>query len=325
MFCRSKVKPKSKTEPSKSYKPSPVYSAEWTDEEQRILEDACNEYPVEKHQPLERYILIASRLSDKSVRDVALRVRWMQRRDTGTRKRAPERGPAGSGKPRREARQSIFAVQAPETDLEQLNNENARAGALGQAVSPTMPYLPTLDGSFDHKSEISGPVAQRLSENTSLLRSALEEISRKNRHAALPLLAAARENIAALLAMSTERIGDQQLPSLPVKVHEDLSRELVPEVATDTRTAAFGGVGRVPLGAIHSAGARPGVDHPGHAAAGVAPGSMGGGSAQELLLGGQGGAGGLGYGYGTGGIASSAGFNAWAPGMDPAAGAGAAR
>lgn len=48
-------------------------------EEQRTLEQGLVKWPQERTPALERYLRIAATLPAKGVRDVALRVRWMQR------------------------------------------------------------------------------------------------------------------------------------------------------------------------------------------------------------------------------------------------------
>lgn len=51
-------------------------SMEWSEEEQRTLENCMMRFPSERFDPLQRYIRIAAALPRKTVRDVALRVRW---------------------------------------------------------------------------------------------------------------------------------------------------------------------------------------------------------------------------------------------------------
>ncbi|XP_039065817.1 uncharacterized protein LOC120211321 [Hibiscus syriacus] len=53
-------------------------AAEWSADEQYILEDGLEKYKEEPN--ILKYIKIAATLRDKTVRDVALRCRWMQRK-----------------------------------------------------------------------------------------------------------------------------------------------------------------------------------------------------------------------------------------------------
>ncbi|PSR86264.1 ZZ-type zinc finger-containing protein [Actinidia chinensis var. chinensis] len=54
---------------------NPGLAVEWTAEEQSLLEDLLNKYASERN--IIRYAKIAMQLKDKTVRDVALRCRWM--------------------------------------------------------------------------------------------------------------------------------------------------------------------------------------------------------------------------------------------------------
>ncbi|KAH9783449.1 finger ccch domain-containing protein [Citrus sinensis] len=59
-------------------KHNPGISSEWTLEEQAILEDGLQKYASDR--TLTRYAKIAVHLNNKTVRDVALRCRWMTER-----------------------------------------------------------------------------------------------------------------------------------------------------------------------------------------------------------------------------------------------------
>ncbi|TYH78517.1 hypothetical protein ES332_D04G232400v1 [Gossypium tomentosum] len=64
------------------------FATEWSTEEQYILKDGLEKYKEEPN--IMKYIKIAAVLPDKTVRDVALRCRWMQRK-----RRKPEELNAG--------------------------------------------------------------------------------------------------------------------------------------------------------------------------------------------------------------------------------------
>ncbi|KAL6765734.1 hypothetical protein V8C86DRAFT_3021602 [Haematococcus lacustris] len=51
--------------------------AVWSPHEQELLNELLLEYPAEQSAPTERYIHIAAGIPNKTVRDVALRIRWM--------------------------------------------------------------------------------------------------------------------------------------------------------------------------------------------------------------------------------------------------------
>ena len=57
-----------------------LYDAQWSAEEQAVLERGMETYGADEYKSLWRYIKIAATLPAKGVRDVALRMRWMSRR-----------------------------------------------------------------------------------------------------------------------------------------------------------------------------------------------------------------------------------------------------
>ncbi|XP_048234474.1 uncharacterized protein LOC8284759 isoform X2 [Ricinus communis] len=66
-------------------KHNPGISTDWTLEEQAILEDALNQYAAESS--VIRYAKIAVQLQNKTVRDVALRCRWMTKKEYSKRRK----------------------------------------------------------------------------------------------------------------------------------------------------------------------------------------------------------------------------------------------
>ncbi|CAJ1955512.1 unnamed protein product [Sphenostylis stenocarpa] len=66
-------------------KHNPGISLDWTAEEQAILEDGLVKYASESN--IVRYAKIALQLQHKTVRDVALRVRWMNKKENSKRRK----------------------------------------------------------------------------------------------------------------------------------------------------------------------------------------------------------------------------------------------
>ncbi|KAI3450159.1 hypothetical protein Pfo_006824 [Paulownia fortunei] len=64
---------------------NPGLSLDWTPEEQSTLEDLLTKYASETN--IVRYAKIAQALKDKTVRDVALRCRWMNKKENGKRRK----------------------------------------------------------------------------------------------------------------------------------------------------------------------------------------------------------------------------------------------
>lgn len=84
-----------------------AYSSDWTPEEQVALDATLDKFPAARHTALERYIRAAAVLSKKTVRDVALRVKWLATTSNASKRRLSDDS-AGKKRPRV---QSIFAVQ----------------------------------------------------------------------------------------------------------------------------------------------------------------------------------------------------------------------
>ncbi|MFS7953943.1 putative SANT/Myb domain-containing protein [Helianthus anomalus] len=64
---------------------NPGLSAEWASDEQSLLEELLTKYASDSS--LLRYAKIAKKLQDKTVRDVALRCRWMTKKENGKRRK----------------------------------------------------------------------------------------------------------------------------------------------------------------------------------------------------------------------------------------------
>ena len=60
----------------------------WSPDEQHTLEHMMKQFEADHSMlSLEKYTIIASKLPHKSIRDVALRVKWMSRKDANKRKK----------------------------------------------------------------------------------------------------------------------------------------------------------------------------------------------------------------------------------------------
>lgn len=96
-----------------------LYNVEWTAEEQAVLEEGLQKYSADKFTSLWRYIKIASDLPAKGVRDVALRIRWMSRKDSGKKRKVDDAaGLQKKGRPQKEREQSsrppsVFSMSQP--------------------------------------------------------------------------------------------------------------------------------------------------------------------------------------------------------------------
>ncbi|ESQ38968.1 hypothetical protein EUTSA_v10001777mg, partial [Eutrema salsugineum] len=63
---------------------------DWSSEEQAILEDGLVRYSSEPS--ISRYAKIASKLQNKTVRDVAMRCRWIYKKENNKRRKEDHNG-----------------------------------------------------------------------------------------------------------------------------------------------------------------------------------------------------------------------------------------
>ncbi|KAH9323415.1 hypothetical protein KI387_018054, partial [Taxus chinensis] len=81
-------------------KHDPGLAIEWSMDEQNIIEEGLQQYANESN--FVKYIKIAALLPDKTVRDVALRCRWMSKKENGKRRKGDEQNLAKKYKDRKE-------------------------------------------------------------------------------------------------------------------------------------------------------------------------------------------------------------------------------
>jgi hypothetical protein len=89
-----------------------LYDVSWSLEEQSVLEKGLETFPESAYGGLWRYVKIAAHLPAKGVRDVALRVRWMKRKQLGE-KGTNKRRKASAGDPSANAHLGAGAGSIP--------------------------------------------------------------------------------------------------------------------------------------------------------------------------------------------------------------------
>lgn len=161
-----------------------------------------------------RYAKIAMSLPDKTVRDVALRCRWMVQKKESSKKRKEEL--------------SKKSKEKKEKNGDSSSKGPAHLVGRPNAPSYTVPVLPIDDDDISYKA-IGGPTGQLLEHNAHILNQIYSNISNMQVQDNLSLLCQTRDNILTVM----KEINDvpeimKQMPPLPVKLNEDLANSMLP-------------------------------------------------------------------------------------------------
>ncbi|WZZ29834.1 hypothetical protein YC2023_013235 [Brassica napus] len=203
---------------------NPGISVDWTLEEQSLLEDLLAKYAS---QPtIVRYAKIAMKMKDKTVRDVALRCRWMTKKENG--KRRKEDHSSRKSKDKKEK-----TTDSPAKSLSHLN-----VHPNGPSYAPPMMPIDTDDG-VSYKA-IGGVSGDLLEQNAQMFNQVSTNFSAfqvnatsifffHHIHENVNILCKARDNILSIL----NDLNDmpevmKQMPPLPVKVNQDLANSILP-------------------------------------------------------------------------------------------------
>lgn len=195
-----------------------VYNAEWAPHEQAALDQAAVKFPADRYQAFERYVRIAATLPRKGVRDVALRLRWLNQ---ARKRKVSEEGP--NKRLRRDRCHSIFATQQKPANMMQ------------QWPQPQLP-MPQLD---DHGAQtvgaVGGLVAQLLEQNLHILYQYKQNMHQFKVQENTELLVRFRDNILAVLNQMSSMDGVMsQMPQLPVRMNVELANNFLPPMPGDT-------------------------------------------------------------------------------------------
>ena len=176
----------------------------WSPEEQQTLEALLRSFEARQGlSGLQRYTLIAAELPAKSIRDVALRVKWMSRKETGKRKKVPggEEAPKPAGK-----------RPAEKAGRGGAGGKGGAGGAVGGG-----------------KADATGTTEQYLFHNLKLI----EEIKRNMAACKVAenteVLGDIRDHIMAILASMGSMPGImRQMPPLPIQLDLELANRILP-------------------------------------------------------------------------------------------------
>ena len=189
-------------------------SLEWSEEEQRILETHMVRFPAERVDPLQRYVRIAAMLPRKTVRDVALRIRWTNMQ--AQLKRRTGLDPRGvSGLPPMAGPKPIMPMVPP----------------MGPGSMPP-PYMAppgATPAMMDGQATIEGPISHLLDANLAILNHFRSNMAAFKVHENTQLLVQFRDNILQIL-QAMEAMGGvmAEMPALPVRLNQELANSFLP-------------------------------------------------------------------------------------------------
>ncbi|XP_011089573.1 uncharacterized protein LOC105170494 isoform X1 [Sesamum indicum] len=197
---------------------NPGLSVDWTPEEQSILEDLLVKYGSES--VIVRYAKIAQALRDKTVRDVALRCRWMSKKENGKRRKDD----SSSSRKSKDKKEKVTDSLPKSSQVANRSN--------GPAYVQSMMSMESDDG-ISYK-DIGGAAGQLLEQSAH----ALDQISanfsacKVQIHDNINLFCQARTNILSILndLNDTPEIM-KQMPPLPVKLNEELANSILPRTS----------------------------------------------------------------------------------------------
>lgn len=200
-------------------------AVEWSAEEQDKLNEGLRRFADEPN--IMKYIRIAATLQDKTVRDVALRCRWMTRK-----RRKPEEYNLGK------------KVNSRKDKLVELSATNA--SCLPQNMAAYTPMVQHMDqNELLYCEGIDGTSRQLLKQNAQAFNQISTNMHMFKLQENLDLFCHARNNITSILKNMRDMPGIMsQMPPLPVSIDEDLANTILPNIS---QPIMFGLHGRIQL------------------------------------------------------------------------------
>ncbi|KAL8549130.1 hypothetical protein ACS0TY_008114 [Phlomoides rotata] len=191
---------------------NPGLSLDWTPEEQSTLEDLLTKYASEAN--VIRYAKIAQALKDKTVRDVAFRCRWMNKKENGKRRKDDHNSRKSKDKKEK-------AIDSLPKSSQVANRSN------GPPYVQSMMMMESDDGIA--YTAIGGATGQLLEQNAHALDQISANFSAFKIHDNIELFCQARMNILSILNDFSDLPEImKQMPPLPVKLNEDLANSILP-------------------------------------------------------------------------------------------------
>ncbi|KAM7265868.1 hypothetical protein ACFE04_003551 [Oxalis oulophora] len=187
---------------------SPGISPDWTSQEQSILQDLLITYASEF--TLVRYAKIAHHFKDKTVRDVALRCRWINKKENGKR--------------RKDGHSSTKNKDTKGKGIHSSVNSDSYLTPRPNDPSYALPIIP-----MDNHDAIGGATGDLLEKNAQMFNQVSVNFGAYPQiHNNISLLSKARDNIYKIL----NDLNDlpevmRQMPALPVKVNDELANSIL--------------------------------------------------------------------------------------------------
>ncbi|KAG9136186.1 hypothetical protein Leryth_003792 [Lithospermum erythrorhizon] len=220
-------------------------SMDWTPQEQAILDEGLAQYASEP--VVLRYAKIALLLKTKTVRDVALRCRWMRRNDNSKKLRKEDFRLARKNKETKMAmeanRQDLLLENQHSASLLASNSDNVIDPNIAPSSLPIQQGLASgVRGMITSKEAvgntyngITAPVRHLLQQNAQAFNQISLNIATCQIHENIGLLVRSRDNIYKILNSLDEIPDMKQMPPLRIKLNEELATSILPTSPLQTK------------------------------------------------------------------------------------------
>lgn len=189
----------------------------WTSQEQSILDELLTKYETQNN--IVRYAKIAMKLKDKTVRDVALRIRWMSKKENGKR-RKEDHNPSRKSKDKKD---KVIESLAKSSQVANRSSgpPHAQLMVVSMESDDGISYE-AIGGITGHLLEQNAQELDQISANFSTNFSPFKIRENINR------LWHARNNILTILNDSLNNNPEimKQMPPLPVMLNEELANSI---------------------------------------------------------------------------------------------------
>ncbi|XP_058090404.1 uncharacterized protein LOC131236897 [Magnolia sinica] len=212
-------------------------AVDWSPEEQSILEDGLLRHANESS--IMRYIKIASALQHKTVRDVALRCRWMTKKDNGKRRKPEDHY---MGKKMKDRKEKLV-------DSSTKPNVPPSPQPSMPAYSFMLQHMNRNDLTSCGVPAVSGMTRHLLDENAQVFGQISANLGAFKIQDNIDLFCRTRNNLIAILNDMRDMPGIMShMPPLQVSINEELASTILPgTVQASSQALMFGSSGSIEL------------------------------------------------------------------------------